>query len=63
MAASEAANEAVYLDQLLDELGFKLDSEPIQLSLDNKAAVDSSYNPENHSRTKHTERRHYFIRE
>ena len=63
MAASEAAKEAVYLDRLLDELGFKLDSEPIQMSLDNKAAIDSSYNPENHSRTKHIERRHYFIRE
>ena len=63
MAASEAAKEAVYLDRLLDELGFKLDSQPIQLALDNKAAIDSSYNPENHSRTKHIERRHYFIRE
>ena len=33
-------------------------------SLDNKAAIDSSYNPpENHARTKHIDRRHYFIRE
>ena len=31
--------------------------------LDNKAAIDSSYNPENHSRTKHIDRRHYFVRE
>ena len=35
----------------------------IHLSLDNKAAIDSSYNPENHARTKHIDRRHYFIRE
>ena len=63
MAASEAAKEAVYLDRLLSELELKPNSSPVQLSLDNKAAIDSSYNPENHSRTKHIERRHYFIRE
>ena len=53
MAASEGAKEAVYLDRFLRELGFKDTDEPIHLSLDNKAAIDSSYNPENHSRTKH----------
>ena len=63
MAASEAAKEAVYLDRFVAELVFKVDSDPIHLSLDNKAAINSSYNPENHSRTKHIDRRHYFIRE
>ena len=63
MAASEGAKEAVYLDRFLAELGFKGTDEPIHLSLDNKAAIDSSYNPENHARTKHIDRRHYFIRE
>ena len=63
MAASEAAKEAVFLDSLISELGFKDDSEPIHLHCDNKAAVDSAYNPENHARTKHIDRRHYFIRE
>ena len=63
MAASEAAKEAVFLDRLHTELGFRSSDEPMRLSLDNKAAIDSSYNPENHARTKHIERRHYFIRE
>ena len=63
MAASEAAKEAVFLNGLISELGFKDDSEPIHLHCDNKAAVDSAYNPENHARTKHIDRRHYFIRE
>ena len=63
MAASEAAKEAVFLDRLCSELGFKRDEKPIHLSCDNKAAIDSAYNPENHSRTKHIDRRHYFIRE
>ena len=63
MAASEASKEAIYLDRLLKELGYRTGNDPIHLSLDNKAAIDSSYNPENHARTKHIERRHYFIRE
>ena len=63
MAASEAAKEAIYLDRLCSELGFKESDEPIHLSCDNKAAVDSAYNPENHARTTHIDRRHYFIRE
>ena len=63
MSASEACKEAIYLDRLISELGYKTDSGPIHLSLDNKAAIDSAYNPENHAKTKHIERRHYFIRE
>ena len=63
MAASEAAKEAVFLDRLCSELDLKRSDEPIHLFCDNKAAIDSSYNPENHSRTKHIDRRHYFIRE
>ena len=31
--------------------------------MDNKSAIDLAYNPEHHSRTKHIERRHNFIRE
>ena len=30
---------------------------------DNQAAIASAYNPENHGRLKHVERRHFFIRE
>ena len=41
---------------------------PLKLGvLDNKSAIDLAYNltttPEHHSKTKHIERRHYFIRE
>ena len=62
MAGSEAAKEAIYLSNFLRELGFGLDS-PVCLAMDNKSAIDISYNPEHHSRTKHIDRRHYFIRE
>ena len=63
-AAPEAAKEAVYLDNFVKEIECNpIQSKPIHLSLDNQAAIDSSYNPKNHQRTRHIERKHYFIRE
>ena len=63
MAASEAAKEAVYLKRFLSELGLHDAESPVSLSCDNQAAVDTAYNPENHERMKHVERRHFYIRE
>ena len=40
-----------------------LDNEPIDLFMDNRAGIDVAYNPEHHTRMKHVERRHFFIRE
>ena len=62
MAGSEAAKEAIYLRDFLDELGLGA-NEPTPLRMDNTAARDLSYNPEHHARTKHIARRHFFIRE
>ena len=62
MAASEAAKEAVYLKRFAEELELAT-SEPIELFEDNKGARDLAYNPEHHSRSKHIERRHFYIRE
>ena len=62
MAASEATKEAVYLRNFLGELG-QVNSDPTRLSVDNQAAQDLAYNPEHHQRTKHIERRHFFVRE
>ena len=62
MAASEAAKEAVHLGAFMSEVDERLDS-ALELSVDNKAAIDLAYNPEHHQRTKHIERRHFFIRE
>ena len=62
MAGSEAAKEAIYLSGYLRELGFD-STEPTPLRMDNRSAIDLSYNPEHHARTKHIDRRHYFIRE
>ena len=62
MAGTEASKEAIYLGNFLGELGLPPDG-PITLGMDNSAAIDLSYNPEHHSRTKHIDRKHYFIRE
>ena len=62
MAASEATKEAVYLRSFLDELG-EGSKDPLSLACDNKAAIDLAYNPEHHQKTKHIERRHFYVRE
>ena len=63
MAASEAAKEAVYLKRFAEELGAAHSDDPLELFEDNKGARDLAYNPEHHSRTKHIDRRHFYIRE
>ena len=62
MAASEAAKEAVYLKRFGEELEIG-DGSPVELFEDNKGARDLAYNPEHHSRTKHIDRRHFYVRE
>ena len=62
MAASEAAKEAIFLGKFLSELGYG-DGKPVEMGMDNQSAVALSYNPEFHSRTKHIDRRHFFVRE
>ena len=62
MALSEAAKEGVYLDRFLSDLGCPGRS-LMELKSDNNAARDLAYNPEHHERTKHIERRHFYVRE
>ena len=62
MAASEAAKEAVYLREFLRELGFG-GKKPMKLYCDNQGAIDLAYNPEHHQKTKHIDRRHFYVRE
>ena len=62
IAASEAAKEAKFFREFSEELGFP-QSEPTKLLVDNSATVNLSYNPEYHNRTKHIDRRHFYVRE
>ena len=64
IAASDAAKEVTYLKQLLAELNVGMDGkQPVELRVDNQAARDLAYNPELHARTKHVNRRHFWVRE
>ena len=62
IAASEAAKEAKFYREFLTELGFN-QSSPTEMFVDNTATVDLAYNPEFHNRTKHIDRRHFYVRE
>jgi hypothetical protein len=62
MASSEAGKEAVYLRSFLEQLGVG-DAEPTSMGMDNQAGRELAYNPEHHAKTKHIQRRHFFVRE
>ena len=51
MAASTAAQEAIWLNRLLEELGFRM-PKPITIYEDNKAAILFSDQPGDHRRSK-----------
>ena len=66
MAGSEAAKEAVYFRRYQEELGH-IDPLPTKLAMDNQAGITidhhCAYNSDLHTKTKHIQRRHFFIRE
>ena len=62
IAASEAAKEAPYHRGFAEEIGLP-QSGPTTMRVDNQAAIDLAYNPEHHNRTKHIDRRHFYVRE
>ena len=62
MASSEAGKEAVYLRSFLEELGVGHEA-PTEMGMDNQTGHELAYNPENHAKTKHIQRRHFFVRE
>jgi hypothetical protein len=63
IALSEAAKDMVYFRKLFKGIDASLVPGPTDLATDNTAARDLSYNPEHHARTKHVERRHFYIRD
>ncbi len=63
IALSEAAKDMIYFRKLFGGIDKLFTPEPSPLATDNMAARDLSYNPEHHARTKHVERRHFYIRD
>lgn len=62
MAAGEGAKEALWLRQLLMEMGRTQSTSTVML-IDNKAAIALADNDVFHNRTKHIDMRHHFIRD
>ncbi|GJU16062.1 hypothetical protein Tco_1144028 [Tanacetum coccineum] len=61
VSAGKACQQALWMKQALVDYGISLDDIPIMC--DNKGAIDLSKNPVQHSRTKHIEIRHHFLRD
>ena len=62
MAATEATREAVWWRSFLTELGMKLPS-PSTIISDSQGSIALAKNPAFHSRTKHIDIKHHFVRE
>ena len=63
VALSEAAKDVVFFRKLVSGLDRSAVDGPSDLHTDSKSGRDLSYNPEQHQKTKHIKRRHFFIRE
>nr|GEX12114.1 retrovirus-related Pol polyprotein from transposon TNT 1-94 [Tanacetum cinerariifolium] len=61
ISARKACQQALWMKQALIDYDICLDDVPVMC--DNKGAIDVSKNPVQHSRTKHIEIRHHFLRD
>jgi len=61
MAVTEGTKEAIHLQNFLNELGIK--KKPVAIYNDNQGAGELIKNPVFHSRTKHIDARHHFVRD
>ncbi|GJU15609.1 retrovirus-related pol polyprotein from transposon TNT 1-94, partial [Tanacetum coccineum] len=61
VSAGKACQQALWMKQALIDYGVRLDDIPIMC--DNKGAIELSKNLVQHSRTKHIEIRHHFLRD
>ncbi|GJT29367.1 retrovirus-related pol polyprotein from transposon TNT 1-94 [Tanacetum coccineum] len=61
VSAKKACQQALWMKQALIDYDIRLDDVPIMC--DNKGTIDLSKNPVQHSRTKHIEIRHHFLRD
>jgi hypothetical protein len=62
IALSLAAQEAIWLQRLLYDVGFKI-RKPITIFEDNQGTIELAKNAKYHNRTKHIDICHHFIRE
>ncbi|GAU16908.1 hypothetical protein TSUD_36660 [Trifolium subterraneum] len=62
VAATAAANQAIWLRNILADLGLKQE-QSTQIFVDNQAAISISYNPVFHGKTKHFNVKLFYLRE
>ena len=62
VALSTATQEAIWLRRLMGDLGKRMDT-PIIVYEDNQGAIELTKNAKYHSRTKHIDISHHFVRE
>lgn len=62
VALAGAAQEAVWLKHLLDDLKFGVNA-PIVINEDNQSAICLAKNPKDHPRTKHIDIKYHYVRE
>ena len=62
MAATEAAKQAIWLQELLEEVT-ENEVQKVMIRIDNKSAIALTKNPVFHGRSKHIHKRYHFIRE
>lgn len=62
MAATDAAKQAIWLQELLEEITGE-ECRKVPLMIENKSAIALTRNPVFHGRSKHIHRRYHFIRE
>ena len=61
MAATHASKEAVWLQRLCSELGFK--QQAVRIDCDSQSAIFLAKNPSYHSRIKHIDVQYHFVRD
>ena len=62
MAASQSTKEVIWLCKLLADVGF-VQENATTIMCDNQGCIALAKNPTHHSRTKHIDVQHHFIRE
>lgn len=62
IAAVDAGREAIWMRNLLQELGYTL-AGPTVLHMDNQSAISVAKNPEHHGRMKHLDLRFFWLRD
>src|SRR3954470_2664430 len=63
MALTQATKEAIWMHTFLNELGFHSNDDATTIFEDNQSAIALAKNLVHHTRTKHIDIRHHYIRE